>query len=90
MSAAASVQTQIAKPSALSNSTHAGLVLQRKCACGSPTASLTGSCPECQSKKMIQTKLAIGASDDPLEAEADRVADQLLATPANPAIGAWT
>jgi hypothetical protein len=34
----------------------------------------------------LQTKLAIGASNDPLEQEADRVADQVLAAPANPAV----
>ena len=34
----------------------------------------------------IQRKLTIGASDDPLEKEADRVADQVLAAPTNPAV----
>ena len=85
MSTAASLQNLVAKPKALSNSTYAGLLLQRKCACGSPTASLTGECAECTSKKRLQTSLAIGASNDPLEREADRVADQVLAAPANPA-----
>ena len=60
-----------------------GLLVQRKCACGSPTSSLTGACAECQSKKRLQTKLSIGASNDPLEQEADRVADQVMATPAH-------
>ncbi len=60
--------------------------MQRKCACGSPTSSLTGSCPECGSKKRLQTKLSIGASNDPLEQEADRVADQVLATPVRSAV----
>jgi hypothetical protein len=63
-----------------------GLLLQRKCACGSPTSSLTGECAECKSKK-LQAKLAIGASNDPLEAEADRVADQVLAAPIRSAPG---
>lgn len=79
MSAAVSVQTQTAKPQALSTSKHAGMLLQRKCACGSPTSSLTGECAECKSKKRLQTKLTIGASNDPLEQEADRVADQVVA-----------
>lgn len=79
MSAAAPLQTQAAKSEPLTNSTHAGLPLQRKCACGSPTASLTGECAECKSKKRLQTKLTIGASNDPLEQEADRVADQVMA-----------
>ena len=78
MSTAAPLQTLAAKPKALSNSTHAGLLLQRKCACGSPTASLTGECTECRSKKRLQTKLSIGASNDPLEQEADRVAEQVV------------
>ncbi|NDP63660.1 MAG: DUF4157 domain-containing protein [Polaromonas sp.] len=56
-------------------------MLQRKCACGSPTASLTGECAGCKGKKRLQTKLAIGASHDPLEREADQVADQVLAAP---------
>lgn len=86
MSAAVSVQTQAAKPQAVSTSKHAGMLLQRKCACGSPTSSLTGECAECKSKKRLQTKLAIGASNDPLEQEADRVADQVLAAPTNPAV----
>jgi Domain of unknown function (DUF4157) len=35
----------------------------------------------------IQAKLTIGASDDPLEREADRIADQILAAPAHPEVG---
>ena len=86
MSATASLQNLAGRPKGLSNSSHAGLLLQRKCACGSPTASLTGECAECKSRKRLQTKLAIGASNDPLEQEADRVADQVLAAPAHPAV----
>lgn len=86
MSTAAPLQTHAAKPKPLSSSTHGGLLLQRKCACGSPTSTLTGECAECKSKKSLQTKLAIGASNDPLEQEADRVADQVLAAPANPVV----
>ena len=90
MSTAAPLQTLAAKPRPLSNSTHAGLLLQRKCACGAPTASLTGECAECKSRKRLQTKLTIGASNDPLEQEADRVADQVLAAPANATINGAT
>ena len=86
MSTAAPLQALAAKPRPLSNSTHAGLLLQRKCACGAPTASLTGECAECKSGKRLQTNLVIGASNDPLEQEADRVADQVLAAQANPAV----
>jgi hypothetical protein len=86
MSAAAPLQNLPAKSQPSGNSTHSGSLLQRKCACGSPVASLTGECAECKSKKRLQTKLAIGASNDPLEQEADRVADHVLAAAANPAV----
>ena len=77
MSTAAPLQTLAAKPRPLSNPTHAGLLLQRKCACGSPTSSLMSECAECKSRKFLQAKLAIGASNDPLELEADRVAERV-------------
>lgn len=80
MTTAALLQTRAAKSQASRNSIHAGLMLQRKCACGLPTASLTGECAECKSKKRLQKKLALGAVNDPLEREADRVADRALAT----------
>ena len=86
MSTTALLQTHAAKPQSTSHSAHASLLLQRKCACGSPTASLTGEFAECKGKKRLQTKLTIGASNDPLEQEADRVGDQVLAAPVNPAV----
>ena len=86
--AAAPVQNVAAKSQTVSNATQARLLLQRTCACGSPTASLTGECTECASKKFLQPKLTIGASNDPLEQEADRVADQVLATPVSAAVSA--
>ena len=86
MSTAAQTQTLAAKAMPLSTSTRAGLLLQRKCACGSPTASLTGECSECKSRKGLQTKLTIGASNDPLEQEADRVADQVLVASTHSAV----
>ncbi|MDB5732289.1 MAG: hypothetical protein JWQ03_2184, partial [Variovorax sp.] len=55
-----------------------GLLLQRKCACGSATPSLSGECAECTSRKRLQARLAIGASNDSLEQEADRVADRVM------------
>jgi len=64
----------------------AGVTLQRKCACGG-TPGANDECETCNSGKLLQAKLAIGASDDPLEQEADRVADQVLAMPANPTVG---
>lgn len=58
--------------------------LQRKCGCGSHTPA-GGECSACTAKKKIglQRKLKIGASNDPLEREADRVADQVMAMPLN-------
>jgi hypothetical protein len=67
-------------------------LLQRKCACGGASGP-SGECEECRKKRVagqqrgflgLQTKLAIGASNDPLEQEADRVADQVLAESARP------
>jgi Domain of unknown function (DUF4157) len=55
-----------------------GQLLQRKCSCGSHTAS-GGECAECAAKKnRLQRKLRIGAVNDPLEYEADRVAEQVM------------
>lgn len=57
--------------------------IQRKCACGNKTIA-GGECTECTKKKnSLQRKLSIGASNDPLEREADRVADQVMAMPTN-------
>ena len=59
-------------------------ILQRKCACGNHTMA-GGECAGCaKSKSGLQRKLAIGASNDPLEREADRIAEQVLAKPAHP------
>ncbi|HSQ14363.1 MAG TPA: DUF4157 domain-containing protein, partial [Candidatus Deferrimicrobium sp.] len=84
--AAAPLQNVAAKPPPPSHSMHAGLVLQRTCACGAPTASLTGECMECARKKFLQAKLTIGASNDPLEQEADRVVEQVMARPVSGAV----
>ncbi len=55
-------------------------LLQRKCACGGSASAVTGECSACQREKVLglQTKLAVGARDDPLEREADRIADQVM------------
>lgn len=53
-------------------------LLQRKCACGNHIVA-GGECSECVKKSVLQHKLTIGASNDPLEQEADRVADQVMA-----------
>jgi len=59
-------------------------LLQRKCACGDAPGT-GGECEACR-KTRLQRKLAIGLSNDPLELEADRVAEQILATPTDAAI----
>jgi hypothetical protein len=51
--------------------------LQRKCACGARSSS-GETCDECQGK--LQAKLSVGPVDDPLEHEADRIAEQVLAS----------
>ncbi|WP_396957646.1 DUF4157 domain-containing protein [Nitrosomonas sp.] len=67
------------------HSSSSGL-LQRKCACGSHTSAGT-ECKECAAKKgLLQRKLMIGASNDPLEQEADRIADQVMSAPLNSTI----
>lgn len=86
MSAVAPLQNAAAKPQQSSPLGRGGMLLQRQCACGSATPSLTGVCDECGSGKRLQAKLTIGASNDPLEQEADRLADQVLAAPLNSAV----
>ncbi|MDD5267124.1 MAG: DUF4157 domain-containing protein [Methylococcales bacterium] len=61
-------------------------LLQRQCACGNHTVA-GGECAECtKNKNGLQRKLTIGASNDPLELEADRVADQVMAAPSRTAV----
>ena len=58
--------------------------LQRACACGG-SGGLSGSCSECEKKKMLgqslQTKLRINEPGDEYEQEADQVADQVMRMP---------
>ena len=81
MNTAAPLQNLAAKPQSPGSPARTGLLVQRKCACGTPKSSLTGECAECKSKKFLQAKLTIGASNDPLEQEADRVADSVMRMP---------
>ncbi|MGB8702288.1 MAG: DUF4157 domain-containing protein [Thermosynechococcaceae cyanobacterium] len=62
-------------------------LLQRKClSCGQHAIS-GGECAGCAKRKGdLQRKLAIGSSNDPLELEADRMADQVMSAPAHPAV----
>jgi hypothetical protein len=79
--------TQPKNTAGASSVTGRGVLLQRKCACGG-SPGLSGECEECGKKRMagIQTKLAVGEPDDAYEREADRIADQVLAMPARPAV----
>jgi Domain of unknown function (DUF4157) len=72
--------------SASVNTTAPSRFLQRQCACGNRTM-IGGQCAECAKKKSpLQYKLAIGNSNDRLELEADRIADQVMATPTHSTI----
>jgi GH24 family phage-related lysozyme (muramidase) len=63
-------------------------ILQRKCACGNHTVA-GGECAGCaRNKSGFQRKPTIGANNDPLEQEADRVANQVMAAPTHPAVSA--
>ena len=63
----------------------AGL-LQRKCACGG-TPGPTGECEVCKKKRLsLQTKLKVNKPGDIYEQEADRIADQVMATRADHAV----
>src|SRR6266403_2630003 len=73
----------------------AGILLQRKCDCGNHTVG-GGQCAQCGQDRtllrsessrfelagnsILQRKLSVGATNDPLESEADRVADAVLTT----------
>jgi hypothetical protein len=64
-----------------------GGILQRKCACGG-AAGMSGECEECSQKTRLglQAKLKVNEPGDIYEQEADRIADQVLATPAHSAV----
>lgn len=83
-------QTQQSKSAGISvpHRDSSGL-LQRKCTtCGQHTIA-GGTCGSCEKRKgVLQRKLMIGASNDPLEVEADRVADQVMAEPSTTAVNA--
>ena len=79
--------TRQAKPATTTFAPARAGVLRRKCACGG-TPGPTGECAACGRKKRLgvggtplQPKLRIGRVDDPLEREADRVAEQVMRMP---------
>jgi len=60
-------------------SPHSSGILQRKCTSCSSKTIAEDECNECANKgSKLQRKLSIGASNDTLELEADRVADQVM------------
>jgi hypothetical protein len=82
-----------AQPVAKPKAPKAG-IMQRKCDCGSHTVA-GGECESCAKGKAdprkrkddrgghgLQTKLEVGSWNDPLEYEADRIADRVLSAPA--------
>jgi hypothetical protein len=86
MSVAAPLQPASPKPQAAYFSLGSRR-LQRKCASGGLTDE---TCEECRSDR-LQTKLMIGSVNDPLEAEADRIANRLItATPEEAAVRSET
>jgi hypothetical protein len=83
-----SERTTAAQPKALSGgSSSRSAGLQRQCACGTHTPS-GGECAECGRKKFgLQRKIMIGPSNDPLEREADQVAEQVMSASPNVSAG---
>jgi hypothetical protein len=86
MSARAAVDKAASAMAGLRPAAKAPALLQRKCACGRQTYG-AGVCDRCAKDNGapagrhgpgLQAKLSIGASDDPLEHEADRVAAMVL------------
>jgi hypothetical protein len=85
MTRKSAIQTQTQSKSSFP-SLHTGL-LQRKYDSCRQHMIAGGECTGCAKKKVgLQRKLTIGSSSDPLELEADRVAEQVMAAPENSAI----
>lgn len=81
------MQTQVTAAPKPSFTPVQGGLLQRRCACGG-AAGMSGECEECSKEKRfgLQTKFKVNEPGDIYEQEADRIADQVLATPAHPAV----
>lgn len=75
----AAMRTSAAAPKATSLLA-TGLRLQRQCACGAKLGASDEACEGCRGAG-LQKKLALGAADDPLERDADRVATEVLQRP---------
>ncbi len=63
-------------------------VLQRKCACGNQAVS-GGTCESCAKKNSLQRQMRVGSSNDPLEHEADRIADHVMTNQTTPPISSF-
>lgn len=70
MTTTAPLQNSAAKSPPLSTSAHRGLLLERKCACGAPTSSLSGQCAECGGKQLQRSALKIDAPEPALRRKA--------------------
>lgn len=82
MSRAAPLQQAAATAAQGASPACAGVFVQRSCNCGGPAnGSTLRELDEVSRKANRQRKLVVGASTDPLEHEADRVADQVLTAP---------
>ena len=91
MSTAAPLMTKPGKPRVSTHTPVPSRWLQRQCACGcgsSATPPATDRREDDASTGALQRKLAIGASNDALEQEAEQVAHQVLAVPGRPNAGA--
>ena len=78
MSTAAPLQSRTAKSQPSSNSTHAGLLLQRKCACGQHTGN-GGECESCRKERegMLQRE----AISSPPVSEVPPIVHDVLRSP---------
>lgn len=91
MSTAAPLMTKAGKTRASTHTPVASPWLQRQCACGCGSSAATPATDRREdgaSTGALQRKLAIGASNDALEQEAEQVAHQVLAAPGRPHAGA--
>lgn len=91
MSTVAPLVTKAGKPRVSTHTPVASPWLQRQCACGCGSSATTPAKDRCEdgaSTGSLQRKLAIGASNDALEQEAEQVAHQVLAAPGRSHAGA--
>ncbi len=83
MSTTAPLQNTPVNSQSLSDMPQSWMLLQRKCISSLQKPALTDENEGNKCIKHLQAKLSVGNSNDPLEQEADRVADQVLTAPAH-------